>query len=81
MSISQHGVLCNKKVLSLFQDRMMSSAFSNPGAQGGHFYSSSSVMSYSHNGDGEPKIYQATSSVTQGPGGVSSGEWFVLYVS
>ena len=38
----------------------------------GHFYSSSSVMSYSNSGDGAPRVYQASSSTRQGPGGVSS---------
>ncbi len=33
-------------------------------------FSSSSVMTYSNNGDGKPKIYQASSQVRQGPGGV-----------
>ncbi len=33
-------------------------------------FSSSSVMTYSNNGDGRPKIYQASSQVRQGPGGV-----------
>ena len=33
-------------------------------------YSSSSVMTYSNSGDGKPKIYQASSQVRQGPGGV-----------
>lgn len=33
-------------------------------------YSSSSVMTYSNNGDGAPKVYQASSQVRQGPGGV-----------
>lgn len=33
-------------------------------------FSSSSVMTYSNSGDGKPKIYQASSQVRQGPGGV-----------
>lgn len=33
-------------------------------------YSSSSVMTYSNNGNGAPKVYQASSQVHQGPGGV-----------
>ena len=37
----------------------------------GHYFSSSSVMHYSSSGDGAPKVYSASSSVTQGPGGVS----------
>jgi len=38
----------------------------------GHYQSSSSVMHYSSSaGGGAPKVYTATSSVTQGPGGVS----------
>lgn len=41
----------------------------------GQYFSSSSVMHFSStsNGDGQPKVYHATSSVTQGPGGVSGG--------
>lgn len=36
-----------------------------------HFYSSSSVMTISNGGgDGQPKVYQASSSVKQAPGGV-----------
>lgn len=33
-------------------------------------YSSSSVMTYSNTGDGQPKVYQASSQVRQAPGGV-----------
>ena len=33
-------------------------------------YSSSSVMTYSNNGNGEPTYYHATSSERKGPGGV-----------
>lgn len=33
-------------------------------------YSSSSVMTYSNTGDGQPKVYQASSQVCQAPGGV-----------
>ena len=39
----------------------------------GHFHSSSSVMHYSSVGGAAPKVYSASSSVTQGPGGVSCG--------
>ena len=35
-------------------------------------YSSSSVMSYSNDGRGEPKYFQATKSTKKAPGGVSS---------
>ena len=34
-------------------------------------YSSSSVMTYSNDGRGEPQYYQASSSERRGPGGVS----------
>ena len=34
------------------------------------FYSQSTVMSYSNTGDGQPRVYQATSSTRQAPGGV-----------
>ena len=34
-------------------------------------YSSSSVMSYSHDGRGEPKYFQASKSTKRAPGGVS----------
>ena len=44
---------------------------SGGGAGAGQMYSSSSVMSYSSTGSGPPKVYQASSSVRQGPGGVS----------
>lgn len=33
-------------------------------------YSSSSVMSYSNDGLGEPKVFQATKSTKRAPGGV-----------
>lgn len=33
-------------------------------------YSSSSVMTYSNTGDGQPKVYQASSQIRQAPGGV-----------
>lgn len=33
-------------------------------------YSSSSVMTYSNTGDGQPKVYQASTQVRQAPGGV-----------
>lgn len=48
-------------------DAMMSQMQQNPNS---HFSSSSRVVSYSSNGQGPPKIYEATSSTTQGPGGV-----------
>ncbi|XP_064642952.1 myeloid leukemia factor 2-like [Lineus longissimus] len=35
-----------------------------------HSYSSSTVMSYSNTGNGEPKMYQASSSTRTAPGGV-----------
>ena len=35
-------------------------------------YSSSSVMSYSSDGRGEPKYFQATKSTKKAPGGVST---------
>ena len=41
---------------------------SNPG--GGQFYSSSKVISYSSNGNGQPKYYEASSETTKGPNGV-----------
>jgi len=47
--------------------RQMETAQANPN---GHFYTQSSVMSYSNVGDGPPKIYQATTSTRQAPGGV-----------
>lgn len=34
------------------------------------YYSQSSVMSYSNTGNGQPRIYQSSSSTRQGPGGV-----------
>ena len=40
---------------------------SNPNA---YSYSSSSVMSYSNDGRGEPKVFQATKSTKRAPGGV-----------
>lgn len=42
---------------------------SNPG--GGQFYSSSKVISYSSNGSGQPKYYEASSETTKGPDGVT----------
>lgn len=39
----------------------------NPNA---HVYSSSTVMSYSNTGNGAPKVYQATTSTKQLPGGI-----------
>ena len=41
-------------------------------------YSSSSVMSYSNDGSGQPAYYHATSSERKGPGGVCSLEKFLL---
>ena len=35
-----------------------------------HSYSSSTVMSYTNDGRGQPKVYQATTSTRQAPGGV-----------
>lgn len=40
---------------------------SNPNT---YSYSSSSVMSYSNDGLGEPKVFQATKSTKRAPGGV-----------
>lgn len=40
---------------------------SNPNT---YSYSSSSVMSYSNDGRGEPKVFQATKSTKRAPGGV-----------
>lgn len=48
-------------------NQMMSQMSSDPNSA---VYSSSSVMTYSNTGDGQPKIYQASSQVRQGPGGV-----------
>ena len=39
-------------------------------------YSSSTVMSYSNDGRGEPKYFQASKSTKHAPGGVSSSIWF-----
>ena len=39
---------------------------------GGQFYSSSQVISYSSDGSGQPKYYQASTETTHGPDGVSS---------
>jgi len=36
----------------------------------GQSYSSTKIMSYSNTGQGQPKYYEATSSITQGPNGV-----------
>ena len=44
-------------------------------------YSSSSVMSYSNDGRGEPKYFQATKSTKKAPGGVGSSFHFVPFVS
>ena len=66
--------------------RMMNEAFGGAGTlnqpgrgrhrsldmgHGGHFHSSSSVMTFSNTGNGQPTFYHATSSETAGPGGVS----------
>lgn len=40
---------------------------SNPNT---YSYSTSSVMSYSNDGRGEPKVFQATKSTKRAPGGV-----------
>ena len=48
-------------------NQMMEQARNQPNA---HFYSQSSVMTYSNTGEGEPRLYQATSSTRQAPGGV-----------
>lgn len=52
----------------LFIILLQQSMSSNPSGQ---FYSSSKVISYSSNGSGQPKYYEATSETTQGPDGVS----------
>lgn len=39
---------------------------------GDQFYSSSKVISYSSNGTGQPKYYEASSETTKGPGGVGT---------
>ena len=39
-------------------------------------YSSSTVMSYSNDGRGEPKYFQASKSTKHAPGGVSSSICF-----
>lgn len=46
---------------------MMSEMSNNPSA---HSFSSSRVISYSSNGNGQPKYYEAASETTQGPNGV-----------
>lgn len=53
----------------MFNDlhRQMEQSRNDPNA---FSYSQSSVMSFSNMGDGEPKIYQATTSTRQAPGGV-----------
>jgi len=48
-------------------DAMFAQMQNNPNA---HCFSSSKVVSYSSDGSGEPKYYEATSETTQGPGGV-----------
>jgi len=48
-------------------DSMFSEMQNNPNA---HCFTSSKVVSYSNDGSGEPKYYEATSETTQGPGGV-----------
>lgn len=40
------------------------------GDPNGNFYSQSSVMSYSNIGNGQPKVYQATTATRQMPGGL-----------
>ena len=40
---------------------------SDPNAQ---VFSSSTVMTYSNNGDGQPKIYQESKQMKQAPGGI-----------
>jgi len=54
---------------SMFRDihRQMESMGNDPNS---FSYSSSSVMTYSNNGNGEPTYYHATSSERKGPGGV-----------
>lgn len=42
-------------------------------------YSSSSVMSYSNDGTGEPKYFQATKSTKRAPGGVSTCNFEVIF--
>jgi myeloid leukemia factor 1 len=39
----------------------------------GHSFMHSSVMTYTNDGSGQPKIYQATTSTRQAPGGVCLG--------
>ena len=65
-------------VMNYIKDKMMADAFRQTqvgggggGGGGGQYYSSSSVMQYSSSGGGAPKVYSASSSVMQGPGGVS----------
>lgn len=48
-------------------DAMFQQMQNNPNA---HSFSSSKVISYSNDGSGEPKYYEATSETSQGPGGV-----------
>lgn len=48
-------------------NNMMSQMQTDPNSA---VYSSSSVMTYSNTGNGAPKVYQASSQVRQGPGGV-----------
>lgn len=51
--------------------RDMEKAFSQSMENGqGQSYCQSSFMSYKKNGDGPPKVFQASSSTRQGPGGV-----------
>lgn len=75
--MASHQQMMNNNPFSLM-NQMMGSGFGNsfnmmnqlgndPNAQ---VFSSSTVMTYSNNGDGAPKIYQASSQVRQAPGGV-----------
>lgn len=56
---------CLLVFVSLLQNEMQ-------GDPNGDFYSQSSVMSYSNIGNGQPKVYQATTATRQMPGGVST---------
>lgn len=42
----------------------------------GHSFTQSSVMTYSNTGQGQPSVYQATSSTRTAPGGVSI--WYTM---
>lgn len=59
------------------QNQMMQEAGSHPNT---HSYSSSSVMQYSSGGGegSEPRMYQATTSTRQAPGGVSAINYSVF---